>query len=123
MPDVRRDRIDLPAVAVDRECEALPVRKPELVGEALLQRGGLLFETGRELRVVPELPREARAAHLGVVRVALDLAARARELRERSVAEDDRVPRVLPALVVEARLLHAPLVGHVAVVHAVAVVV
>ena len=58
--------------------------------------------------------RRARA-HLRVVRVALKLAGRAREARQRAVAVGDRVPRVLPALVLEPGLLVAALVRDVAV--------
>ena len=61
--------------------------------------------------------RRARraAAHLRVVGVALELAGRAREARQRAVAVGDRVPGVLPALVLEPGLLVAALVRDVAV--------
>ena len=67
--------------------------------------------------------RQARGADLGVVDVALQLAGRARRRRQRAVRERDRVPGVLPALVLEAGLLVAPLVLDVAVAVAVAVFV
>ena len=65
--------------------------------------------------------REPRGAELGVVHVALDLAGRARQLGDRPVGEGDRVPRILPALVVEARSPRAALVFDVAVAVAIAV--
>src|SRR5262249_44846717 len=55
--------------------------------------------------------------------VALDLARRAWGRGERSVGERDRIPRVLPALVVEAGLRVAPLVFDVAVAVPIAVVI
>ena len=73
--------------------------------------------------IVPDLARQPGAAHLGVVGVALQLAGGAREAGQASVAVGDRVPRVLPALVLEARLLVAPLVRDVAVALQVGVVV
>ena len=73
--------------------------------------------------VVPDLACEPGAAHLGVVGVALQLAGGAREAGQRAVAIGDRVPGVLPALVLEAGLLVAPLVGDVAVALQVGVLV
>ena len=67
--------------------------------------------------------RQAGAAHLGVVGVALQLAGRPREAGQRAVAVGDRVPGVLPALVLEAGLLVAALVGDVAVALQVGVLV
>ena len=67
--------------------------------------------------------RQAGAAHLGVVGVALQLAGGAREARQAAVAVGDRVPGVLPALVLEAGLLVAALVGDVAVALQVGVLV
>ena len=55
-----------------------------------------------ERRIAPDLVRQARAALLRVVDVALDLAGRDRRRCEPAVGEDDRVPGVLPALVDEA---------------------
>ena len=71
--------------------------------------------------IVPDVARQARHAHLGVVDVALQLAGRARRRRDRAVGERDRVPRVLPALVVEPGLGDAPLVLDVSVAVAIAV--
>ncbi len=77
----------------------------------------------RERRVLPDYAREPRAAHLRVVRVALQLAGRAREAGQPPVAVGDRVPGVLPALVLEAGLLVAALVRDVAVALEVGVLV
>ena len=68
-------------------------------------------------------PGQARAADLGVIGIALELACGAGEPRQGAVAERDRVPRVLPALVLEAGLLVAALVGDVAVALEVGVLV
>src|SRR5438132_13950411 len=121
--DVRRQRIDLPLVAVERQREELTLRQPEVGVEPLLQHCRFVPEARRELGIVPNVAREARTAALRVVDVALDLARRNRAGRERPVGEQDRVPRVLPALVLEARLGVPPLVLDVAVSVAVAVAV
>ena len=73
--------------------------------------------------VLPDEPRQPRAADLRVVGVALQLAGRPREARQPAVAVRDRVPRVLPALVLEAGLLVAALVPDVAVALEVGVLV
>ena len=69
------------------------------------------------------LAGQAGAAHLRVVGVALELAGRAREAGQPPVAVGDRVPGVLPALVLEAGLLVAALVRDVAVALQVGVLV
>src|SRR5439155_6342978 len=63
---------------------------------------------------------EPRRAHLRVVEVALDLAGGAGRRGEPAVAVEDRVPGVLPALVLEPGLV-VPLVLEIAVAVAVAV--
>ena len=73
--------------------------------------------------VLPDEPGEPGAAHLGVVGVALQLAGRPREARQPAVAVGDRVPGVLPALVLETGLLVAALVRDVAVALEVGVLV
>ena len=121
--DVRRQAVDLAAVRLDGDGEVLAVLHPEVAVEAALEVGGLLLEPVAEARVPPDFARQARGAHLGVVGVALQLAGRAREARQAAVAVRDRVPRVLPALVLEPGLLVAPLVGDVAVALQVGVLV
>ena len=74
-------------------------------------------------RIVPDQPGEAGTPHLRVVRVALELAGRPREPGKPAVAVGDRVPGVLPALVLEPGLLVAALVRDVAVAHEVGVLV
>ena len=100
-----------------------PVVDPEVAVEAALEVGRLLLEPVGEAGVAPDLARQPGAAHLGVVGVALQLAGGAREAGQAPVAVRDRVPRVLPALVLEPGLLVAPLVGDVAVALQVGVVV
>ena len=123
MAVVRGQRVDLVAVGVERKCEVLAVFHPEVAVEAALEIGRLLLESFRELDVLPHQARQAGAAQLRVVGVALELARRAGEARKLSVAVGDRVPRVLPALVLEARLLVAAPVRDVAVAHQVGVLV
>ncbi len=115
MAVVRREGVDLRAVRSEGEGEVAPVGDPEVAVEAALELGRLLLELVGDHRVLPDLAREARAAHLGVVGVALQLAGRAREAGQPAVPVRDRVPGVLPALVLEAGLLVPPLVRDVAV--------
>ena len=114
VPVVRRERVDLAAVLVEREREVLAVLDPEVAVEASLQIGRVGRQAIGERRVLPDLARQPRAAQLRVVGVALQLARRAREARELAVAERDRVPRVLPALVLEPGLLVSPPIPDVA---------
>src|SRR4029453_11030640 len=115
--DVRAERVDLLAVAVQRQSEVLALGDPEISVEAALELSSLLLELRRELWVLPDLARKPRGADLGVVCVPLELARRPREARQTVVPVRDRIPRVFPALVLEARLLVAALVRDVAVPH------
>src|SRR5262249_48058328 len=62
--DVRRERVDLAPVLIECKREVVAVLDPEVAVEAPFQVGGLLLESIRELRVLPDMPRQARAAHL-----------------------------------------------------------
>src|SRR5450756_1997601 len=108
---------DLAPVRVAGEGVVAALLDPEVAIEAALEVGGLLLELVGERGVLPEKPRQAGAPHFGVVGVTLQLAGGAREARQRAVLVRDRVPRILPALVLEAGLLVAPLVPDVAVAH------
>src|SRR5262249_50992815 len=121
--DVRAEHVDLLSLAVESQSEVLAVRDPEIPVEAALEVGRLLLELGGELRVLPDLPGKPRSADLGVVRVPLELARRTREPRQAAIVVRDRIPRVLPALVLEPGLLVAALVPDVAVAHQVRVLV
>ena len=120
---VRRQRVDLVAFRVERQREVLAVRDPEVAVEAPLEVGRLPLQLVGVSRVLPDAPRQPGAAHLRVVGVALQLAGRAREARQPAVAVRDRVPRVLPALVLETGLLVATPVPDVPVAHQVRVFV
>ena len=115
VPVVRGERVDLVPVRVEREREVLAIVDPEVAVEAALEVGGLLLQPVGERRVLPDLAGQPCAAHLGVVGVALQLAGRAREARQPAVAIRDRVPGVLPALVLQAGLLVPAPVPDVAV--------
>ena len=80
-----------------------------------LRSAACFSRSASERLVVPHGAGETSAAHLGVVRVALEFARRTREARKRAVAVGDRVPGVLPALVLEAGLLVPALVRDVSV--------
>ena len=123
MAVVRGERVDLVAVGVEGEREVALVLDPEVAVEPAFEIGRLLLEPIRERRVVPDRARQASAADLRVVGVALQLACGPREAGQAPVAVGDRVPRVLPALVLEPRLLVPALVPDVAVAHEVRVLV
>src|SRR5207342_2361319 len=99
---VRGERVHLLALRVQREGEVLVLLDPEIAVEAALEIGGLLLQPLRVARVLPEETRQASAAHLGVVGVPLELTRRPREAGQPAVAVRDRIPGVLPALVLEA---------------------
>ncbi len=123
MAVIRAQRIHLIAVGVQREREVLVLDDPEVAVEAALEVGRLLLELVGERRILPDLVCEAGAAQLRVVGVALQLAGRPREAGQPAVPVGDRVPRILPALVLEACLLVAALVGDVAVAQQIGVLV
>ena len=121
--DVRGQGVDLAAVDVQGEGVVLAVVDPEVAVEAPLECRSLLLELVRVGGIAPDLARQPRAAHLGVVGVPLQLAGRAGEAGQTPVAVRDRVPGVLPALVLEPGRLVSPLVRDVAVALQVGVVV
>src|SRR5262245_66138157 len=85
--------------------------------------GGVLLEPPRKLLVLPDETRQTGSAELCVVRVALQLARCPREAGQPAVAIRDRVPGVLPALILEPRRFVAALVRDVAVALEVGVLV
>src|SRR5262245_3170199 len=97
--DVGRQRVDPSFLSIEREREILAVWEPEISIESTLELGGLALQPRRQLGILPNLARQARAAHFRVIHVALNLAGRPRKWRELSIGKEDRVPRVLPALV------------------------
>lgn len=112
--NVRGQGVDLAAVSVERQRVVLSALDPRVATEVMLEFVRFALELVGVLRVVPYSTCQPGAAHLGVVGVTLELAGRAREAGQLPVATRDRVPGVLPALVLEAGLLVAALVGDVA---------
>src|SRR5512133_4233391 len=103
--DVRAERVDLLLVAVEREhVEAAPLLVPERLVEARAELVRLTVQAFPELTLPPALTGKLGQAALRFVDVALNLDGRDRWGRQRSVGEALRVPRVLPGLVVQARL-------------------
>src|SRR5665811_445443 len=102
MTDVGRERVDLAPVRVAGDGEVATLLDPEVAVEAAFEVGGLLLELVGEGGVLPDEPRQAGAADFGVVGIALQFAGGAREARQRAVVVGDRVPGVLPALVLKA---------------------
>src|SRR5215831_982851 len=123
MADVRRQRVDLALLPVQPEGEEPALPDPEIPVEAALQISGLGFQLLGPGGGAPHLAGETGGSHLGVVDIPLQLAGRARRRRQRSVGERDRIPGILPALILEAGLLVAAFVLDVAVAVAVAVLV
>src|SRR5436190_7588038 len=123
MAVVRGEAVHLVALRVEREREVTAVLDPEVAVEAAFQSSGLALEAVRELGVLPGDASQPSPADLGVVRVTLELAGRPREAGQPPVAVRDRVPGVLPALVLEAGLLVSALIPDVSVAEQVRVVV
>ena len=122
--DVRGERVDLALVPVERQREEAALRDPEVVVEAPLERPRPRAPAASAQLASLQTSRARRAVRtLGVVDVALQLAGRARRRGQRAVGERDRVPGVLPALVLEPGLRVAALVLDVAVAVAVAVAI
>jgi hypothetical protein len=120
VPHVRAQAVHPLLLAVEGQREAPALRDPEVLQEPAAQRVGIRVEAVGERRVLPHLAREPGGPPFGVVDVALDLAGRDRARGDPAVPEQDRVPRVLPALVHQAGLRVARLVLDVAVAVAVA---
>ena len=81
MAVVRGQRIDLLALVVEAQREVLAVLDPEVAVETPLEVGRLPLQLVGERRILPDVARQAGAAHLRVVGVALELAGRTREAR------------------------------------------
>ena len=105
MSGVRGPHAAEPLVAVERDAVAPQLLVPERLLEPLAQPLGL----GSKLAGAPVVAERGGEVGGGVARgedVALDLAQRDRALGERSIGVEDRVVRVLPALLHQAgRLL------------------
>ena len=116
---VRRERVDLVALGVEREREVPAVGHPEVAVEAAL-RDRPPASRARSANSGHSRPR-ARGGRRASSRRTRSPAARrspAGSPGSRAVPVRDRVPRVLPALVLEAGLLVAAPVPDVAVAHA-----
>src|SRR4051812_7533358 len=87
MTYVRGDRVGLPAVPIECHGKAPSIRHPEVAIEAHLQIVRFAVESIGERHIVPEHPRQPCTPTLGVVGIALDLAAGPRRLRDRTVAK------------------------------------
>src|SRR5207245_8991015 len=86
VPDVRAERIDAPLLAVERKrVVAAALVAPERLVEPALELVRLGVEPVSELAVTPHLACQVRDPPLRVVDVPLNLARRARRLRNRAV--------------------------------------
>ncbi len=92
MAVIGREGVDPAAVGVDRDSEVLTVLDPEITVEPAFQVGGFLLEPVRKGRILPDQPCQPGASHLGVIRVALELASRTREARQVAVPVRNRIP-------------------------------
>ena len=115
MAVVRRQRVHPATVGIQRDGEVPAVLHPEVAVEPAFEVGGLALEGLGEPGIAPDEARQADAAQLGVVGVALELAGGPRKAWQGAVAVGDRVPGVLPALVLKPGLPVATLVGDVPV--------
>ncbi len=101
-PDVRAQAVDFSLVAVEGQSEEPAIGDPEILVEPALQLGRLRFQFDRERFVLPDFTSQTRATEPGIVGIALELAGRAWRGRQRAVVEQNGIPGVLPALVLEA---------------------
>src|SRR2546427_4805596 len=88
--------------SVERERVLTAGFDPVIPVEALAQLQRSAFEPAGQLRVVPDVACQASHPHSRIVGVALNLAGRDGPLCHGAVFEENRIPRVLPALVGEA---------------------
>ena len=123
MPVVGGERIDLTPVRVESQGEVPVVLDPEVAVESTFQVRRLLLQPVGEFLVLPDQARQPSPSPLRVVGVALELGRGPGETREAAVPVGDRVPRVLPALVLQTGLLVPAPIGDVAVPHEVRVLV
>ena len=100
---VRRHDAARPLVAVEGQGVGAQVVAPEALLERVAQPLGLAAQRARTL-VVAKRGRELGGVHLGRIHVALHLAERHRPFGQRAVGMEDRVVRVLPALVRQAAI-------------------
>ena len=101
MSHVRAHRVDLALLAIEGDGVVAAGLDPVVAVEPLAQRCRLTFQAVGEGRVVPDLARQSGGPDARVVGVALDLAGRDRSLSHCAITEEDRIPRVFPALVGE----------------------
>src|SRR5439155_17082214 len=111
---------DLALLSVERDGVVTSGLDPVVAVKALAQGRRVAFEPAGQLRVVPDITRQARHPDARVVGVSLDLAGRDRSLSHGAITEKDGIPRVFPALVDET-LGRARLIFEVAVAISVAV--
>jgi len=79
MADVRGERVHSALVAIERQSKELAVGNPEVTVETALELGRFAFEALCPRRVSIDQAGEPRRSALGVVRVTLELAGRARQ--------------------------------------------
>jgi hypothetical protein len=101
VPHVGRESVDLTLLPVQRQDVVASLLVPEVAVEALTELRGLVLEPCGERRIAPHFPGEPGRPVPRVVCIALKLAGCDRRLRDGSVREQNRIPRVLPTMVVE----------------------
>ncbi len=104
MTHVRGQGVDQALLPVEGESVVATLLDPEIPVEPIVQRLGVRLQALGQGRVVPDLAGKTSGPDAGVIGVALDLTGRNRRFGYAAVGEEDRVPRILPALVDEAFL-------------------
>ena len=90
-------------IAVQSQGEELAVFNPEILVETLLQLCRLYFQLGCKRLILPYLTGQPGTAYLRIVGVALNLTGGPRSTGEGTIMEKDRIPRVLPTLIIQAQ--------------------
>ena len=98
MTRVRTDRSDLSALRIQAKREEFLVWHPKTIIEALLQLGGFVKHPLRHVAVAHN-PQHFRHSELGRVNESLLLAGRDGRIHLSAVFIDNRIARILPALI------------------------
>src|SRR5262249_17803667 len=120
MPDIRRQRIDLSLFPVKCQGKELLLRNPKILVEFAFELSGFFLQPLGRLRIVPELPGEARTTALRVINISLDFTGGDRLGGQCAIGKGNRVPRIFPTLILEPGLCVPAFVLHVAVTVAIA---
>jgi len=103
LADVGAQAVHLAFGTVEGNGEELSVRNPVVLVEAAFELCCFLLQLYGQRLVFPDLARQTSTAHFSIVGVALDFTSGARRGCQGAIVEENGVPGVFPALVVQAQ--------------------